>query len=819
MQISLEWLSEYVDITGLSPEEIAHGLTMSGLEVEDIEKIGAKFTNIKVVEIKKIDNHPNADKLHLVTVFDGTATKQVVCGAQNIQEGQIVPYASVGSKVLDRKTGETFELTPAVIRGVESQGMLCSDDELGVADMNLQEEDGILILNRIYDDLKLGADVKDVLNLAEDTVLHVAPTANRGDEMSVVGIAREVATIFSRPLNFSKMTCANEIKKPDFEVKIDEEVCKYYAIAVLKDLKVKPSPAWMQRRLLASGVRAISNIVDVTNYVMLEYGQPLHSFDLDKLNGYLEVRRAKEGEKITTLDDEERELNTNSVLIATKEKGVALAGIMGGANSEIDDNTKNIALEAAFFPSATTRRSSKSVGLRTEANARFERGVDIETVKPALLRAIQLLIELCEAKFEGISQTGNNELPEQLITLRYAQIKRYLGIEIPENTCIQILESLGFKLCGKNQLAARFSVPGFRAVDVTREIDLIEEIARIYGYDKIEPTLPDKTVAAEIKYEDKVIKKLSNLLLGKGFYEAMTSSLIGKPLYNWAGIDYIPEKSVEVQYSQSEDYTMLRQSMIPSLLNIIKYNFDNGSKNLWFYENGKTYTIEETATEKTTGVKEKRILCGVITGKLNTSKWQKEEAVDFYTLKGVIENIFEELKLTQRVVYSPCENVKYLHPKRSANAVVLGKNKAPVAIFGELHPIIKDKLKFNQEIYLFEIDLDALLENVSNNAVLCKELPVYPSVTRDIAFIVKSDVAYQDLAKSIKKLTSPNLFKGADIFDIYQGEHVEKGYKSVAFHVYFQDKNATLTDELVEAEVLKLKEGLKKYYPSVSFRE
>jgi len=648
---------------------------------------------------------------------------------------------------------------------------------------------------------------------------HVAPTANRGDEMSVVGIAREVATIFSRPLNFSKMTCANEIKKPNFEVKIDEEVCKYYAIAVLKDLKVKPSPAWMQRRLMASGVRAISNVVDVTNYVMLEYGQPLHSFDLDKLNNYLEVRRAKEGEKITTLDSEERELNTNSVLIATKEEGVALAGVMGGENSEIDDNTVNIALEAAFFPPVTTRRSAKSVGLRTEANARFERGVDIETVKPALLRAIQLLIELCDAKFEGISEVGNNELPEQLITLRYAQIKRYLGIEIPEDTCVQILESLGFKLCGKNQLAARFSVPGFRAVDVTREIDLIEEVARIYGYDKIEPTLPDKTVAAEIKHEDKVIKRLSNLLLGKGFYEAMTSSLIGKPLYNWAGIDYIPEKSVEVQYSQSEDYTMLRQSMIPSLLNIVKYNFDNGSKNLWFYENGKTYTIEEAATEKTTGVKEKRILCGVVTGKLNTSKWQSDAEVDFYTVKGVIENIFEELKLTQRVVYSACENVKYLHPKRSANAVVLGKNKAPVAIFGQLHPVIKDKLKFNQDIFLFEIDLDALLENVNSNAVLCKELPVYPSVTRDIAFVVKSDVTCQDLSKSIKKLTSPNLFKGADIFDVYQGEHVEAGHKSVAFHVYFQDKNATLTDEIVEAEVLKLKEGLKKYYPSVSFRE
>lgn len=819
MQVSLEWLNEYVDIIGLSPEEIAHGLTMSGLECEGIDKTGAKFTNIKVVEIQKIDNHPNADKLHLVTVFDGVSQKIVVCGAQNIEVGQRVPYASVGSTVLDRKTGESFQLTPAVIRGVESQGMLCSDDELGVADMKLQEEDGILILNRIFPDVKPGMDVKDVLNLSEDTVLHVAPTANRGDEMSIVGVAREVATIFSREFKFSPMSCANEVKAPNFDVKIDEKVCKYYSLAVLKDLKIAPSPAWMQRRLIASGVRAISNIVDVTNYVMLEYGQPLHSFDLDKLNGYLEVRTAKEGEKITTLDGEERTLNSNSVLISTKEGGVALAGVMGGENSEIDDNTKNIALESAFFPPASTRRCAKSVGLRTEANARFERGVDMEMVKPALYRAIQLLIELCDAKFEGIAEAGSNKLPEQLITLRYAQIKRYLGIEIPEETCISILESLGFKLCGSNQLAARFSVPGFRAVDVTREIDLIEEIARIYGYDKIEPSLPDKTIASEVKKEDLTIKKLSNLLLGKGFYEAMTSSLIGKPLYEWAGIGFDEAKNVEVCYSQSEDFCMLRQSVIPSLLNIIKYNFDNGSKNLRFFELAKTYTVEAPATEKSTGVKEKRILCGLITGEANTSKWQTTENVDFYTLKGVIENIFEELKLTQRVVYTPCEDANYLHPKRSAYASVLGKSKAPVAKFGQLHPIIKDRLKFNQEVYLFEIDLDALLENVNYNAVLVKELPVYPEVTRDIAFIVKNDVAYQELAKSIKKLVSPNLFNGADIFDVYQGEHIDEGYKSVAFHIYLQDKTATLTDQIVDTEINKIKDGLKKYYSSVSFRE
>ena len=411
MKISLEWLNEYIDLSDVTPEQIAHELTMSGLEVEEIEKAGPKFSNIKVAKIQLIEQHPNADKLHLVTVDLGNETKTVVCGAQNIEEGQIIPYASVGSKVLDRKTGEQFELTPAKIRGIESQGMLCSQDELGLE--NMQEEDGILILNRLYSNLTLGEPLEKVLDIKEDIVFDVAPTANRGDEMSVIGIARELSAIFNKKLNFSPLQETKDCSTDKFQVEIlDREGCKYYSAGLLNDVVIKPSPDWMKRRLEACGIRAINNVVDITNYVLLEYGCPLHAFDRDKLNGYLCVRRAFEGETIVTLDEIERKTNSDTVLIATKEKSVCIGGVFGSANSEVDENTKNIALEAAYFTPAQNRKSARSVGYRSEASARFERGIDIEMVKPALLRAMQLMVDLADAKVDGIVETGDNKLPE-----------------------------------------------------------------------------------------------------------------------------------------------------------------------------------------------------------------------------------------------------------------------------------------------------------------------------------------------------------------------------------------------------------------------
>ena len=826
MQVSLNWLNEFVDLSDIEVDQIAHELTMSGLEVEAVEEVKPKFTNIKTVKIEKIDNHPNSDRLHLVTVNTGSGLKTVVCGAQNIAEGQIVPYASVGSQVLDRKTGEMFTLTPAVIRGVESQGMLCSDDELGVAEREYQEEDGILILNRIFPNVQIGQNVEDVLGFEKDYIIDVAPTANRGDQMSVIGIARELCAIFNKPLKFSPIECTRDLTTDKFKVEIkDDDVCKYYSIGVLKEIKIKPSPAWMQKRLIASGVRAINNVVDITNYVMLEYGTPFHAFDLDKLDGYLCVRRAVPGEKIVTLDGVERILTHDSVLIADKEKGVCLAGVFGGANSEIDDNTKAIALEAAYFTPASNRKSSHSVGYKSEACSRFERGVDIEAVRPALMRAMQLMAELADAKIEGVVETGKNKLDPIEITLRYPQVKRILGVEISSERCINILENLGFKKLGGNESAAKFLVPSFRAYDVTREIDLIEEIARINGYDKIAPTLPEKVQLPEISLDEKVIKRIHQIMQGCGLNEIQTSSLIGKLLLDKFMIPFDENKAVFVQNAASEDFTMLRQTLAASILNVMKYNFDNGQKNIWNYEIGKTYYLEKEADEKSSGVKEIKTLAGIITGNIENSLWQKTAEVDFYTVKGIMEKLFEELEISKRIKLMPIEKTELakshsiLHPYKTAVITLLGKTPKAIGYFGQIHPILQDKLKLNQNAFIFKLDLDEVISTIKEKTPRYKRLPQFPEVKRDLAFIINQNVTFDDIQRTIKGAVQQNIFKGSEVFDVYQGEHIQDGYKSVAFRIKMQDENATLTDEIIEKQMNSVRDKLKKTYADISFRE
>lgn len=819
MQVSLNWLNEFVDLSDKDENQIAYELTMSGLEVEGIEYIKPQFKNIITAKIIKIDSHPNADKLHLVTVDTGSSTKTVVCGAQNIEEGQVIPYASIGSEVFSRKTGEMFTLTPAEIRGVKSEGMLCSADELGLTERNYQSEDGILILNRFIKNPLLGQSLEDVLGLEEDIVFDVAPTANRGDQMSVIGIARELCAIFNKDLKFSALTSTTDLNTKEFKVEIiDKDVCKYYSLGVLKDIKIKSSPDWMQKRLISSGIRSINNVVDITNYVLLEYGIPLHAFDLNKLNGYLCVRKAKEGEKIVTLDGVERNLTTDSVLIATEKEGVCLAGVFGGQNSEVDEDTTAIALEAAYFVPSSNRKSSRSVGYRSDACARFERGVDIEAVKPALMRAMQLLTEHAEAKVIGVVEDGNNELEKTQITLRFAQIKRILGLEISGEKCISTLEKLGFTLLGKNESAAKFEVPSFRANDVSREIDLIEEIARINGYDKIAPVLPSKNQTPIISLEEQALKQINSSLLSCGLNEIITSSLIGEPLLKQFSISYDETKAVKVENAQSEEYTMLRQTLAANVLNCLKYNHDNGQKTFWAYEIGKVYFKNATADEKNSGVDEIKMLSGCLSGDIENSKWQKGSQVDFFTLKGVFEKLFAQLNLSSRIQFKPCENIDILHPYRSAKLVMLGKNLIELGYLGQLHPILQDKLKLNQEAFLFEINLDEIIKAINPSTVRYKKLPQFPEVQRDFAFVVPEDVSYDEIFKIVKKAVDTNLFKGCEAFDLYKGENIEKGFKSIAFRVKLQDENSTLTDEIVDAQMKTIKTGLEKSFEGITLR-
>ena len=826
MQVSLNWLNELVDLKDLDVAQIAHELTMSGLEVEEVEEVRPKFTNIITARIEKIDNHPNSDHLHLVTVNTGSGLKTVVCGAQNIEVGQVIPYASVGSKVLDRKSGEQFELTPAVIRGVESQGMLCSDDELGVADRNYQEEDGILILNRLFPNVGLGLDVENVLGFEKDYILHTAPTANRGDQMSVIGIARELSALFNRPMEININKDLEAPHNDEFKVEIkDNDVCKYYSIGILKDIKIKPSPDWMQKRLISSGIRAINNVVDITNYVLLEYGTPLHAFDLDKLNGYLCVRRAEEGETLVTLDEVERKLNHDSVVIATQDKPVCLGGVFGGANSEIDDNSKNIALEAAYFTPQSNRKSARSVGYRSDACARFERGIDIEAVKPGLLRAVELLEKYADAKFEGMVETGVNKLEPIHITLRYPQIKRLLGCDIEQGKCLVILEKLGFKLLGKNDLACKVEVPSFRAGDVTRECDLIEEIARINGYDKITPTLPSRPGTAEISHAERVIARVRSIMMGEGLNEIQTSSLIGEALLKQFNLSFNKDKAVYVQNPASEDYTMLRQTLMASVLQCLKYNWDNGQKDFWGYEIGRSYVRVADADEKSSGVKETQILAGVITGSIQNSMWQNTGEVDFYTVKGIVDKILEDFGLTRRIKFTLLADSELadthtcMHPYKSAVLTLLGKKPEIVGYYGEIHPELKNKMKLNQNAYVFKLDLDLFINAVNHSVVKYKKLPQFPEVQRDLAVIAPSATTWDELEKVVKKGVDNKVFNGCEVFDVYQGEHVKEGFKSVAFRIRMQDMNSTMTDDAIESQMANLRSVLKKAMPELSFRE
>lgn len=819
MQVSHEWLNEFVELAGITPEEISHNLTMSGLEVEEIEYKKPSFTNIVTAKIIKIDNHPNADKLHLVTLDLGGIEKKVVCGAQNIEIGQIIPYASVGSKVLNRKTGEQFELTPAVIRGVESQGMLCSQDELGLS--NMQEEDGILILNRLFDNVELNQPLEKVLNLKDEIIYHVAPTANRGDQMSVIGIARELSALFNRKMKFEKKELPSV--KSDFEVEIkDEEACKYYSVAVLKDLVIKQSPEFIQRRIIAGGMRPINNIVDITNYVMLEYGTPQHAFDFDKLNNYLCVRYASNDETLVTIDEVERKLSNQTVVIATKEKPVCAGGVFGGLNSEIDDKTTNIALEAAYFTPHTNRKSARSIGYRSDASARYERGIDIEMVAPAMARSIELLEKYADAKFMGVSKTGNDKLETVEITLRNSEIKRILGVEIPQERSIEILQNLGFELLGKNEMAAKFAVPSYRMQDVTREIDLIEEISRIDGFDKITPQLPSISQGADISFDTRTIKTINETMLSYGFDEIITSSLIGHNLANTYLQPIDTNLMVKVMNQHSDDFSILRQMLNPSMLEVAKNNFDNGNKAFRLYEIGKTYHKVSEITEDSTGVVETRKLAGCIFGSVNNSLLNQKQD-DFFTLKGVLESLFEKLGLSKRVVYSAFnENdrkyYEFIHPAQGATISILGKNREPIGFVGRLHPVLADKLKLNQPLYLFEINLEDVISAITPNTVKFKKLPVFGAVNRDIAFIAPKEVTIEQINKVIKKVADKNIFKGSKVFDIYEGANIEEGKKSFAFRITLQDENKTMTDEIIQSEVNKIKSGLEKGIVGLALR-
>lgn len=821
MRVSLEWLKDYVDIAGLSPEAIASSLTNSGLEVESIEYIGPKFNGVVVGKVLALEPHPNADKLRLVTVNLGTSQTKVVCGAPNVREGILIAFAQEGATVLSRKDNTLFKLGKAKIRGVESAGMVCSLDELGLETQYDKAEDGIWPLDGVVQESQLGQDLKTVLNLQGDVVLEIAPTANRGDQMSMVGVAREVAALFDRELKFPVIPALNASASASLKVELsDITVCKYYAGAALSNVKVGPAPEWMSRRLQAAGVRSISNVVDITNYVMLEMGQPLHAFDQAKLGtqGTLDVRRAKEGEKITTLDDVERSLTQESVLVTMNDRPVAMAGLMGGANTEMDDSSTALLLESAYFESPAIRKSAKSVGLRSEASARFERGVDIENCRNAMLRAIELLQQHAGAELVSITESPLPAQKEQPILLHYQRIEKILGLAIPADVVHAILEKLGFGFeVAEAQVSVTVSVPSFRQDDVTREIDVIEEIIRIYGYDKVPYTLPQKTGTSVPSLRARTVKSLAEALRGQGLQEVMTTSLIGQSLLDKTGFTVNPDQLVSVLNSHSSDHTLMRQSLLPNIIEVAKFNQAQGNEDVWIYELGRTYFRLGKANVKNSGVAERLCLGGLITGSASLGEWYRKEPADFYLLKGILENLFGYLNLEKLLSFAPATEVRYLHPGKSAS-ILLGEKPKEIGVIGELHPEVRKTLKFRHPVYVFELNVEAVYKLLKQSKQVTKavEISHFPAMKRDMAFLAPNTLKHQDVLTVLNGAQEP-LLRQVELFDEYRSEQLGADKRSLAYRLTFQSNEGTMTDAEIDQRLNKLKDALSQQLP-VQFR-
>lgn len=772
MLVPLKWLRDYVDID-IDVNEFADKMTMSGSKVEKVDFYGENIENVVVGKIIEIKQHENADKLIVTKVDIGEKVIQIVTGAQNVSEGDYIPVAVHGAKLpggVKIKTGK--------LRGEVSEGMMCSAEELGIDPHYVKEnsKDGILLLD-FEDSYELGKDVREVLGL-NDALIEFEITSNRPDCRCILGIAREAAVTLGKNTKYPKV----EVKESDEEIKFDinienPDLCRRYSARMVRDVKIEPSPYWMQRKLIEAGVRPINNIVDITNFVMLELGQPMHAFDLKQVStGKIVVRNAEDGEKFVTLDDTERELDKDMLVITNGERSLALAGVMGGANSEVTDDTTEILFESANFKAENVRATSKKLGLRTESSSRFEKGINQDLANLAVDRAAQL-VELLGAGrvLKGVVDEYPTKHEPKSITVNVDRINRLIGVEIPASEMIAILESLEFKceLNSSNEIIAK--VPSFR-LDMEQEADFVEEIARIYGYDKIptlelegNPTIGMKT--DKQKFSDTV----KDSLVALGSDEILTYSFVSP-----RGIDKINEPKdstrhnfVKILNPLGEETSVMRTTLIPNMLDVVATNVSHRVEELSVFELGHIFeaaVVEPNQLDR---------LCIGMYGK----------GKDFFTLKGMVETVFEKIGFAGYEI-EPENNNTTFHPGRCAKIVYNNKN---IGTLGELHPDVIENYDLGQRVYVAEIDVDSVFAN-SDETALYKPLPKYPSTSRDIALVVKDNI----YVKQIDDIISANgkgLVEDFKLFDVYTGNQIEKGYKSIAYSITYRSKDRTLTDE------------------------
>ncbi|MDD2656565.1 MAG: phenylalanine--tRNA ligase subunit beta [Patescibacteria group bacterium] len=810
MKISLNWLKQYVKLPeSISADEFALKLTMSTVEVEEVEKQGEHLENIVLGEITKIEAHPDADKLKVCTVNDGRENWQVVCGGINVAPKMKIAFAKVGSKVRWHGEGELVELAKAKIRGVESFGMICASDEIGLGEMFPSKEHAeILDLSNVK--AKVGTELSRALDL-NDVVLDIdnKSMTHRPDLWGHFGMAREVATIYHKDLVEYNPAKIKEAKAVSLNVKVeDTKLCPRYQSVVVDGIEVAESPAWLKQRLVSVGLRPINNIVDITNYIMYDLGQPMHAFDSLKVKSQkskvseveILVRKAKDDEDFVALDGSKHKLTSEMLVIADSEKALALAGVMGGKNSEVTNETKTIIFESANFNPISVRRTAQKLALRSDSSARFEKSLDPNNTDLALRRAVELTLELCPnakvvSKVVDEKSFHVNQGPIEM-TLEF--LERKIGQKIESKEIIKILVSLGFEVTEKKNILS-VKIPTWRATkDISIAEDLVEEISRIYGFGNIAVSLPSFTIAPPEKNKLKILqRKLSNVLINKnGYNETLTYSFVSPTILQKLNLDL--QDYIELDNPIAKDRPYLRRSILPNLLESLEKNIHEETE-VCLFEVGKVFKKEESGvriSEKSDELLPRQdMMLGVVFA-------SKKEKIPFYEMSQVVTDLFAELNLEYSLQES--SELNLLHPARNAKVFV---NDVEVGFVGELHPALQNNLGIENSVSVLEIDLDKLL-TVWLEKDNYKRLSQFPSVLRDVALLVDKKITNLELLNTIK--TVSDLITEVELFDVFESDKIGKDKKSMAYHITYQSNEKTLETEEVEKVHEKVLEKLKK---------